>query len=138
MDCRLQVFKGEPNGSSQAKTYRFAVLDYSRAKDYPANFVCMLPVKVDQRNAKTSNAFGERFGDKSLEIAVGLLNAALKSESDVEVKTEIERRIRLLDPKQAGLVKCSACKKTCQAKSVKRYRKTLCEDCLKTRYTRRY
>ena len=36
----------------------------------------------------------------------------LKSESDMEVKTEIERRLKLLDPKQAGLVECSLCKKT--------------------------
>ena len=40
------------------QTYRFAVVDYSRSKSYPANFVCMLPAKVDQGKGKIANVFG--------------------------------------------------------------------------------
>lgn len=133
----MQVFKRDAEDSNLAKTYRFAVLDFSRSKSYPANFVCMLPVKVDQGKGKIANVFGELYGDKSLDFAIELLNKALKSESDTEVKTEIERRIKLIDPKQANLVKCCVCKKTFQPVRIRKYKQNFCDDCLKKRYGRR-
>ena len=60
MDCRLQVFKLDATDSNLKQTYRFAVVDYSRSKSYPANFVCMLPAKVDQGKGK-SLTFSGRF-----------------------------------------------------------------------------
>jgi hypothetical protein len=135
MDCRLQVFKRAPE-DSLTNTYRFAVLDFSRSKTYPANFVCMLPVKIDQGKA-AGNVFGGLYGDKSVDFAIELLTKALKSESDMEVKMEIERRIKLLDPKQANRVKCSVCKKTFQPVRVRKYRQNFCDDCLKKRYGNR-
>jgi hypothetical protein len=134
MDCRLQVFKRDPIDSNLTKTYRFAVVDFSRSKNYPSNFVCMLPLKVDQGKGKVGNVFGELFGDKSLDFAMGLLNEALKSESDVEVKTEIKRRLKLIDPKQVNLVKCSGCRKTFQPRRIRKYKQNFCDDCLKKRY----
>ncbi len=138
MDCKLQVFKREQTDNNLGKTYRFAVLDVSRAKDYPANFVCMLPVKVDQRKGKIVNVFGELFGDKSVDFAIGLLNDALKAESDVEVKTEIRRRLKLIDPKQVNLVKCCRCKKSFQPRKIRKYKQNFCDDCLKARYGQRH
>jgi len=134
----LQVFKREQTDNNLGKTYRFAVLDVSRAKDYPANFVCMLPVKVDQRKGKIVNVFGELFGDKSVDFAIGLLNDALKTESDVEVKTEIRRRLKLIDPKQVNLVKCCRCKKSFQPRKIRKYKQNFCDDCLKARYGQRH
>jgi len=134
----LQVFKREQTDNNLGKTYRFAVLDVSRAKDYPANFVCMLPVKVDQRKGKIVNVFGELFGDKSVDFAIGLLNDALKAESDVEVKTEIRRRLKLIDPKQVNLVKCCRCKKSFQPRKIRKYKQNFCDDCLKARYGQRH
>ena len=134
----MQVFKREQTDNNLGKTYRFAVLDVSRAKDYPANFVCMLPVKVDQRKGKIVNVFGELFGDKSVDFAIGLLNDALKAESDVEVKTEIRRRLKLIDPKQVNLVKCCRCKKSFQPRKIRKYKQNFCDDCLKARYGQRH
>jgi hypothetical protein len=134
----LQVFRRDAEDSSLAKTYRFAVLDFSRSKSYPANFVCMLPVKVDQKGkGKTANVFGELYGEKSIDFAIELLNKALRNESDSEVKNEIERRIKLLDPKQANMVKCCVCKKTFQPLRIRKYKQNFCDDCLKKRYGRR-
>jgi len=136
MECKLQVFK-RLQTESLAKTYRFAVLDFSKSKDYPANFVCMLPIKVDQRKGKTPNVFGELFGEKSLKFAIELLNDALESESDVEVKAELERRLKLIDPNQITLIKCSQCKKPFQPRKIRKYKKNFCDDCLKSRYSQR-
>jgi hypothetical protein len=33
--------------SSGGKRFRFAVVDLDRAKDYPLNFVCMLPLREE-------------------------------------------------------------------------------------------
>jgi hypothetical protein len=134
MDCKLQVFKRIQTNENLAKTYRFAVLDFSKAKDYPANFVCMLPLKVDYRKGKTPNVFGELFGDKSVDFAIGLLNEALKNESDVEVKTELGRRLKLIDPKQVNLIKCSRCEKTFQPRKMRKYKQNFCNDCLRARW----
>lgn len=134
MDCRLQVFKLDAAGRHLGKTYRFAVMDYSRSRRYPENFVCMLPAKVDQGKEKIANVFGTLFGDKSLDFAVGLLNEALKSESDVEVKTEIKRRLKLLDLKQVGLVQCSDCKKPFQPAKMRRYKQPFCSECYRKRF----
>jgi hypothetical protein len=128
MDCRLQVFKKEPN-SNLAKAYRFAVVDFSRSKNYPSNFVCMLPLKVDQ-GGKIGNVFGELFGDRSLELAMGLLKEALKTENDVDVKAEIERRLNLIDPKRINVIKCSGCKKTFHPQKIRKYRQNFCQECL--------
>jgi hypothetical protein len=138
MDCKLQVFKRDPVDSRVGKTYRFAVLDFSKSKEYPANFVCMLPIKVDQSNKKSVNVFGEIFGEKSLVFAIELLNKALKSEKDDEVRSEIERRIKLIDPEQAKLVQCSVCKKTFQPVRYRKHKQNLCDTCVKTRYKQKY
>jgi hypothetical protein len=135
MNCKLQVFKFDAADGNLAKTYRFAVVDSSRSKSYPANFVCMLPAKVDQGKGKIANVFGTLFGDKSLELAKDLLSDALKTESDIEVKNEIERRLKLLDPKQAGLVECSLCKKTFRPPKMRKYKQHFCRECFQKRFS---
>ena len=138
MDCRLQIFKQEREDRNSAAAYRFAVVDYSRSKSFPANFVCMLPAKVDLVKGKSANVFGGLFGDKSVGFAIELLNKALKSESDIEVKTEIERRLKLLDSKQAGSVECSGCKKIFQQSKMRRYKQHLCRECYRKKFGRQY
>lgn len=126
----MQVFKRDQIDNNLTKTYRFAVVDFSRSKSYPSNFVCMLPLKVDQGKGKIGNVFGELFGDESLELAMRLLREALKTESDVDVKAEIERRLNLIDPKRINLIKCSGCKKTFQARKFRKYKQNFCPECL--------
>jgi hypothetical protein len=93
-----------------------------------------LPVKVDQGNGKSLNVFREMFGDKSLDLAKELLNDALKIEKDAEVIAEIERRLKLIDPKQVHLVKCGKCRKSFQPRRIRKYKQNYCDDCLKARY----
>ncbi len=138
MDCKLQVFKQEKEGRNSATTYRFAVVDNSRSRSYPANFVCMLPAKVDLVKGKSANVFGGLFGDKSADFAKELLNKALENESDAEVKTEIERRLRLLESKQAGTVECSECQRTFQPTKMRNYKQHFCRECYRKRFGRKY
>ncbi|MCW3998756.1 MAG: hypothetical protein NWE93_00770 [Candidatus Bathyarchaeota archaeon] len=134
MVCKLQAFRRDAVDSNMASSYRFAVVDSSKAKEYPANFVCMLPVKVEQGKGKTVTVFGEIFGEKSIELALDLLKSALENESDMAIKAELNRRIKLIDPKQANLVKCNGCSKTFQPRRVRKYKQNFCDDCLKAKY----
>jgi DNA-directed RNA polymerase subunit RPC12/RpoP len=77
------------------------------------------------------------FGDKSVDFAINLLTEALRSERNTEVKTEIERRLKLLDPKRVTVVKCSGCKKTFQPRKIRKYKQNLCPECLKKRFAAR-
>ena len=132
MDFRLQAFKRDPQEGKLNGTVCFAVVDLNKSKSYPSNFVCMLPLKMQK--GKIANVFGELFGDKSLDVAMGLLKDALKRENDFEVKAELERRLKLIDPKQVNLVKCSVCGKQFQLYRVKKFKQNFCPDCLNKRY----
>jgi hypothetical protein len=94
----------------------------------------MLPVKVYTGRSNSGSAFGELFGDKGLDLAIDLLSDALKTEKDADVRTEIEKRLKLIDPKQANLIKCSKCMKVFQPRKIRKYKQYLCDDCVKARY----
>ena len=83
---------------SVGRRFRFAVVDLDKRKNYPLNFVCMLPMKIDA-DGKSQSVFLQIFGDKSVEQARTLLTGALETETDSEVKAEISRRLKLLEAK---------------------------------------
>ena len=83
---------------SAARRFRFAVVDLDKSKNYPLNFVCMLPMKIEA-DGKSQSVFQQIFGDKSVEQAKALLTGALETESDSEVKAEISRRLKLFEAK---------------------------------------
>jgi hypothetical protein len=132
MAFRLQTFKNSHKKGVSQWTYNFAVIDDNKAKDYPANFVCMLPLKIYKGKNSVNSVFGSVFGDKSLEYAVKLLNDAYTVENDTEVKGEIEKRLKLIDPKQANIVKCSYCKTEFQIHKKRKNKNYFCNKCLNT------
>jgi hypothetical protein len=138
MDFRLQAFRFDMGTRNLGVSYRFAVVDYNKSHEYPSNFVCMLPLKVDLVKGKSLNVFGDLFGEKCVDFAIELLNKALLSERDNEVKTEIERRLKILDPKQTGRVECCICKKTFESAKAKKYKHPFCNECYRKRYGRKY
>ena len=98
---RVGLFLCRYDGSedySVARRFRFAVVDLDKCKNYPLNFVCMLPLRVSA-DGKAASVFVKIFGDKSVEQARALLTGALETESDSEVKAEIARRLKLLEAK---------------------------------------
>ena len=133
MSVRLQIF--EHNGKDDnpfRRSFRFAVVDFSKSQSYPSNFVCMLPLKLGV--GKPDSVFLKVYGNRSLEQAKILLTGALKAESDAEIKAEIERRLKLLDPAQTTQIKCSSCGKLFQPQRIRRYKKNFCQACMRKRY----
>jgi len=134
LNIKLQVFEYYPNNNDNysRKNFRFAVVDFSKAESYPSNFVCMLPINLGA--AKSNSVFLQLFGDKSLEQAKALLKDAWEHEDDSEVKAEIERRLKLLEPKGVNQTKCSSCGKLFQPTHAKKFKKNFCEECMKKRF----
>ncbi len=100
--------------------YLFAVIDLDKSKQYPQNFVSVLPKKIDAI-VKPSNKFEELYGNQSLEMANQLLETALKSRPDAETTKAIMVRLKLLEPKKANKTNCLNCGKLI-TQSKRRYR----------------
>ena len=134
MSFRLQVFRvPHTTRSYKSQVIRFAVVDKNKTKPFPRNFVCMLPMRINQR-ARPSSTFVGFFGDRSVEVAKHLLHEALEAEQDSDVKTEIERRLDSLEP--PAKLKCRICGNPFEPRRAKRYKSLFCTDCLKRRYGR--
>jgi hypothetical protein len=133
MNIRLQVFKEDSMHSNYLhRSFRFAVVDFSKSQSYPSNFICMLPVQLGA--GKSDSVFLKIFGDKSLEQAKALLKEAFEREDDSEVKAEIERRLKLLEPKKVDQIKCSGCGKLFQPRRIRRFKNNFCEECMKKKF----
>ena len=102
MKLSLSIFKRyELNDYSRKDYIKFAVVDLETSKEYPANFVCILPRNI-RPNDKNASNFERKFGDESLDLANKLLKNALRVERDKEIKTEIRERLSLLRSKPQG------------------------------------
>jgi hypothetical protein len=133
MNLRLRVSKnGDARDYSQGRHIRFAVIDLDKSKNYPANYVCMLPLQP-RANGKANNVFSKLFGNDSLERAKRLLSKALKTENDSEIKAEIEKRLKLLEPKPAGQVKCRVCGNFFEPRR-RRFKQKICQECTRKKY----
>lgn len=81
---------------SASQHLRFVIIDLDKTKNYPMNFVCLLPKWLGHNHA---TIFEKIFGDQSFKVAKKLLTDALKSEDDIEIRKEIEKRLTFLDRK---------------------------------------
>jgi hypothetical protein len=118
---------------SSGKRFRFAVVDLDKSGDYPVNFVCLLPMHPNSK-AKDLSVFVGIFGVKSIAVARELLLEALGVETDFEVKREIVRRLRLLEPKPINQAKCIVCGRLFQAQPKNRFKQKFCPECLKKKF----
>ncbi len=129
----LQAVKlNELKHYSVRRQVRFAVVNLDKPGSYPENFVCMLPLHIDPVRKPTE--FTRIFGNKSFELAKILYNKALKIEQDAEVKSEIKRRLGLLEPPQPLQKTCLGCGRLVQSRRIRKYSQNYCEDCRKKRY----
>ncbi len=89
----------------------------------------MLPQQIIG-NAKQSNVFAQVFGSHNIELAKRLLTETLETEDDSEIKAEIEKRLKLLEPKQPVQVQCRICKNTFEPKNHGRFKQRICPTCI--------
>jgi predicted alternative tryptophan synthase beta-subunit len=82
------------------KSIRFAIIDSDTHKGYPSNFICMLPQHVNM-NSEDTSVFAKTFGECRLDLAKKLLTEALQTENDMEIRKEIQERLKMLNPKPA-------------------------------------
>lgn len=133
MNLRLHASKKEDARDYSQRGYiRFAVIDLDKSENYPANYVCMLPFQPSI-NGKGHNIFSKLFGKDSLELAKRLLNEALKTEHDSEIKAKIEERLKLLEPKPPVQVKCRVCGNFFEPKR-RRFKEKICQECTQKKY----
>ena len=133
MNLRLHASKKEDAKDYSQRGYiRFAVIDLDKSENYPANYVCMLPFQPSI-NGKGQNIFSELFGKDGLELAKRLLNEALKTESDSEIKAKIEERLKLLEPKSPVQVKCRVCGNFFEPIR-RRFKEKVCQECARKKY----
>jgi len=133
----LQISEREGGkGYSSGRCFSFAVVDLDKAETYPLNFVCMLPMKLSA-DGKAESAFVRVFRDRSCEVAKQLLLDALGPEHDAEVKGEIERRLKLLEPKSDVEKRCMMCGEIFQAKPKHGFKQKYCPECLKKKFSSR-
>jgi len=114
-------------GYSQSYHIRFAIVDLDKSQEYPSNFVCMLPQQVSA-NSKQHSVFAKVFGNHSSELAKRLLTEALETENDSEIKAEIEKRLKLLEPKPIQ-IKCRVCGKLFVPRIMGRFNQKTCQEC---------
>ncbi len=131
MNFELRIFKRDYESNHSAWTHlRFAVVDLDKSDYYPANFVSMLPMKIDS-DGKMPSAFTKFFGKRSLATARGLLTEAMKTEADAEIKAEIARRLNLLESNPVIQIKCRVCKKFFPAQKENAFKQKICPKCRK-------
>jgi hypothetical protein len=99
MKLCLYYFKREIGGTIEnPKTkIHFVIVDSETSKDYPLNFVCVLPQMHGLVNGNST--FGKIFGDESIPLARRLLSSALRQERDLEIKVEVEKRLKMFNQK---------------------------------------
>jgi hypothetical protein len=132
MDLKLHIINQGIDEYSMKHRLCFAVIDQSKSKSYPINYVCILPTRI--KKGKAESAFEKLFKEKSVEQAKKLLTDALKKVDDSEVRSEIERRLKLLEPKKVSEIKCSGCGKLFLPIRPKKFKKYFCEKCVKKKF----
>ncbi len=130
MKLKLLITKREiTHHNTITKTkYLFAVIDLDRSKQYPQNFVSVLPKSIKVK-AKPSNIFEGLFGKDSLEMANQLLKKALRTRPDSETTKAIRERLKLLDPQLHNTTKCQNCGKSIKQTKRKYRPYKFCFEC---------
>jgi hypothetical protein len=137
MKLQLRITEKEiRHYNTETKTkHIFAVIDLDRSKQYPQNFVSLLPKNIKAAE-KPANVFEGLFGDESLKMAKYLLEEALKRRPNSKTKQAIRRRLELLPLEQKNRNKCQNCGKPIK-QSIHRFRLyKFCYECYRKGYTK--
>jgi hypothetical protein len=127
MKLELSILKRITSGATGVREeYVFSLIDLNKAENYPSNFVCLLPKNL-QTESNPNRMFLKIFGNESKRIAVDLLTNALKCESDLGVRDEIQKRLKALLPKPTA--RCPTCSCVFEPRKYGHYFQTVCTKC---------
>jgi hypothetical protein len=133
LSLKLHIIKRDDlEDYSKRHRFCFAVIDLNKSASYPLNYLCMFPAHIGVGGNRSN--YEKIFGEKSLEQAEVLLNNALNEVEDFEIKVELERRLKLLEPKNNGQIKCCNCGKVFLPRRKRKFKNNFCEDCLKKKF----
>ena len=129
MKPRLLLIKREigRNLENPKTEVSFAVVNLDVRKDYPANFVCVLPLSHSLFGGHSM--FSKLFGEESIPLAKRLLSRALADETDSETRTEIGKRLKHLNPKTVVEAKCRVCGNLFELESFRGHCQRTCQEC---------
>ena len=134
MKLKLHITKNKNLKDYQTGKYlRFAITDLEISKNYPENFVTILPKQI-QTTAKIKSNFVKKYKNESVKIAIKLLKQELKATDDKDIKNEIRERLKILNPKPKKLVKCNKCGRDFQARKFGYRTQKICYACVSKRY----
>jgi hypothetical protein len=105
----------------------FIIVDSDISKDYPLNFICVLP--QGQSLVSGHSAFRRIFGEDSVPLAKRLLSKSLFKERDLEINTEVGKRLKMLAPKNVVNAKCRVCGNLFVPKRFAGHYQKNCQDC---------
>lgn len=109
MDLELHVTKQYGlKYKSKGRYIKFAVVDLDKNLNYPKNFLCLLPTRINPKLQNKSKFF-DLFGSQSLQIAQILLEKTLENENDVEIVNEIRRRLKKIELLLTLKLQCRLC-----------------------------
>ena len=133
MKLSLYVCRFEAKDYYEGTRFRFAVVDLEKSKGYPSNFVCMLP-NLTGGKSKPESSFVHIFGDNSIQQARTLLADGLKTEEEPEVKAEMVKRLKMLEPETVTQIKCSGCGNLFHPRRVRKHQANFCEECVRKKF----
>jgi hypothetical protein len=116
--------------SGPVEEFVFTVVDMDKSENYPLNFVCLLP-----KDLSPKTKFFQIYGEASSKIASDLLADALHSEADAAMMTEIEKRLKALQPKEIVKANCVACGCVFEPRKQGHFLQRTCQTC-RSRYNK--
>ena len=135
LDLKLRIALKETKDYTRVH-HSFVVIDLDVSKQYPQNFVCILPKTIQIRSNPTS-AFEKHFQNESINVANQLLTKALKSRPDADIRMSIRERLKVLEPKKVNQVKCGDCGKLFEQKKRGYKKYTVCFECYQKRFAKK-
>ena len=122
--------------NTKTKTkHLFAVVDLDKSKEYPQNFVSMLPKNI-KATEEPGNIFEGLFGNESIKIAKHLLEKALRTRPNPKTTRALMERLKLLDPKLSNKIKCQNCGTPIKQSKYRFRAYKFCYNCYKKGYTK--
>ena len=78
---------------------------------------------------KMPSEFSKRFGSESLNVAKELLNKALETDIESDIRKEIVSRLKLLTPTPKNMAKCITCGNDFEVRKFGYVKLTSCDEC---------